>query len=225
MPKITGLGYTRKDKIFAEFELDGSYYTFKESHTSKNKLYKVGIYQDGKKIFKIDMDREQINRIKENKGLAGMEFLNEEGFKKWIENTYIQREFKPDKFQEHFKGWFIDRFQFLQSEDDPQVEYISYLMGMVPENLLENFYRNNKVDLSRTFRYTKAFITVEDMESTYALYGDMLDRIEAELKQYLNQNGLNYIDKKSFTTSMNREIVKFNYKKFLENRDNRVGRS
>lgn len=225
MPKITGLGYTRRDKIFAEFEIDGSIYTFKESHTSKNKLYKIGIYQDGKKIFKIDMDREQINRIKENKGIAGMEFLNEEGFKSWVEKTYLEREFNVDKFQEHFSGWFIDRFQFLQSDADPQVEYISYLMGMVPPSLLENFYRNNRVDLSRTFRYTKEFFTLEDMESTYALYEDMLDRIESELKQYLNQNGINYIDRTGFRNSMNREIVKAQYERFLEKRDKRVGRS
>lgn len=222
MPKITGLGYTRRDKVFAQFELDGSFYTFKESHTSKNKLYKVGIYQDGKKIFKIDMDREQINRIKENKGIAGMEFLNEEGFKSWIEENYLNREFRPTDFREHFSSWFLYHFKYLDTESNPETEYVSYLMGMIPESLLENFYRENKVDLQKTFRYLEDAYTKKSEERRDTRYRDMLDSIKAQAKQYLNQNGVQYLDEESFKTSINREIVNHNYKKFLENKSNRL---
>lgn len=218
MPKITGLGYTRRDKVFAEFEIDGSIYTFKESHSSKNRLYKVGIYKDGNKLYKIDMDREQINRIKDNKGIANIEFLSAKGFEDWVENNYFAQTFRAKQFQEHFETWFIDRFKFLQTEDDPQVEYISYLMGNVPQHLLEDFYNQNKVDLSKTFRYLDIAYTSEAEEARNLKYQQMLDRIEAELKQYMNVHGIEYLDKDNFRNSINRSIVESGYERFKEER-------
>lgn len=220
MPKITGLGYTRKDKVFAEFEIDGSFYTFKESHTSKNRLYQVGIYKDGNKLYKVDMGREQINRIKENKGIANIEFLSAKGFEDWIENNYFAQPFKVEQFQQHFETWFIDRFKFLQTEDDPQVEYISYLMGSVPQTMLESFYSQNKVDLAKTFRYLDVAYTAEAEEARNERYQAMLDRIEAELKQYMNTHDIDYMTKEEFKGSINRSIVQSGYENFKERRRN-----
>lgn len=218
MPKITGLGYTRRDKVFAEFEIDGSFYTFKESHSSKNRLYKVGIYKDGNKLYKIDMDREQINRIKENKGIANIEFLSAKGFEDWVENNYFAQTFRTEQFQQHFKTWFVDRFKFLQTDEDPQVEYISYLMSNVPQHMLEDFYNQNKVDLSKTFRYLDIVYTSEAEEARNLKYQQMLDRIEAELKQYMNVHNIEYLDDVEFRDSMNRSMVELGYERFKEER-------
>ena len=220
MPMITGLGYTRKDKVFAEFDIEGSHYTFKETHDSKKGLYKVGIYRGNNKVFNIRMEREQINRIKENKGIANIDFSSEEGFLNWIDETYLQREFREEAFRKHFSSYFIDRFNYLQSDDNPQIEYISYLMGNVPDYLLENFYNNNKVDLAKTFKYTEVYVSKESEERVNQRYREMMDRIEAELKQYLNVHNIDYMDIKTFKNSMNRQIVQESYNRFVESRDN-----
>ena len=164
MPMITGLGYTRKDKIFAEFYIDGSFYTFKEKHTSKKGYYDVGIYRDGTQAFKIGMSREQINRIKENKGIAGINFQSEQGFIDWINANYLDREFNEKAFRQHFETWYLDRFLFLQEGNNTDVEYISYLMSLLPSDVLESFYRNNRKDLQRTFKYLDIGSTTESSE-------------------------------------------------------------
>lgn len=216
---ITGLGYTRRDKVFAEFDIEGSHYTFKESHSSKKGLYKIGIYRGNEKVFNIPMSREQINRIKDNQGIANINFLSEEGFLNWINETYLEREFNEDAFRHHFESWFIDRFIHLQTNDNPTVEYITYLMGKVPDTLLENFYRNNKVDLSKTFKYPDIYISASGEKAVRKSNMEMIDRIEAELKQYLNVHNIDYMDMDSFKNSVTHGMITQSYERFKELRD------
>lgn len=219
---ITGLGYTRKDKVFAEFDIEGSHYTFKESHSSKKGLYKIGIYSGNEKVYNIYMGREQINRIKDNKGIAGINFLSEEGFKHWIEETYINREFDPKRFNKHFQGWFINRFDFLQDKGyfkNSEVDYVSYLVSEVPESLLESLYRENKIEFSKTFKYNELYITSDQETEVFNKYKDMIDGIKREVEIYLNQHGIDYMSIEEFQGSVEQKEVRDEYKKWKDKRD------
>ena len=76
MTRIKGYGYTRKDKVFAEFEGESGTYFFKESHSSHKGVYDIGIYNpEGKKIFKLKMSREQMNKLKSGESIANIDFF------------------------------------------------------------------------------------------------------------------------------------------------------
>ena len=211
MVRTTGLGYTRKDKIFAEFDFDSTQYVFKESHSSKGGVYKVGIYKDGEKLYKIDMSREQINRIKENKGLANINFISAEGFESFIESNYINREFNEENFIKYFVGgidketkkWkegdFLRRFKYLEKENgfSGEVRYTSYLISLLPPEQLENFYRNNKREFERIYRYEAPLSLSEDSQARKTAMSK-IDSIKAQALQYLNVHNIDYMEKEEF---------------------------
>ena len=210
MVRTTGLGYTRRDKIFAEFDFDTAQYVFKESHTSKNGVYKVGIYKDGEKVFKVDMTREQINRIKENKGIANVKFIDEAGFESFIENNYLNREFNEQGFIKYFVGYedangewqegtFINRFRYLENEPgfDGEVSYTSYLISLLPPSQIENLYRNNKRDFEKIYRYEVA-LTLNESEKAKQENMERISSIKAQALQYLNVHNIDYDSKEEF---------------------------
>lgn len=211
MPRTTGLGYTRKDKIFAEFDFDTTHYVFKESHTSKGGVYKVGIYKDGEKLYKIDMTREQINRIKENKGLANIKFISAEGFESFIESNYVYREFNEENFVKYFvggidketKNWkegdFLRRFKHLEDENGyaGEVRYTSYLISLLPSEQLENFYRDNRREFERIYRYETPLSLGEDSQAKQTAMSK-IDSIKAQALQYLNVHNIDYMSKEEF---------------------------
>lgn len=218
MVRQTGLGYTRKDKIFAEFDFDEASYVLKESHSSKGGIYKVGIYKNGEKLYKIDMSREQINRIKENKGLANVKFLDAEGFENFVETNYLNREFNEANFRKYFVGYnelikteegmkevwrdgsFLTRYGFLEREVkgyEGEVSYTSYLISMLPDYLLENLYRENKRDFEKVYRY-EVVITSNEEKSSRPKQIETIDSIQAQALQYLNVHNIPFKTKEEF---------------------------
>ena len=210
MARQTGLGYTRKDKIFAEFDFDTSFYTLKETHSSKNGLYKVRLYRDGERLYTIDMTRDQINRIKENKGLASINFMDAEGFEKFIENNYLNRKFNADNFRKYFTGYenaygdweegtFLRRFEYLENNAgfEGEVQYTSYLISLLPDSQLENLYRENKRDFEKIYKYEVA-LTLNEQEENQNKAMDRISRIKAQALQYLNVHNIEYETKAEF---------------------------
>ena len=211
MTRIKGYGFTRKDKVFAEFETDSGKYLFKESHTSHKGNYSVGIYApSGKKLYEIDMTREQINKIKSGSGITNINFISEEGFNNYIRSQYVDKDFDEDKFRSFFKNHFIREYEEMNSEkysyydgkdlvegsiEEHYVEYIAYLIDKTPSFVLENIYNENPDVFRKTFKYRDKEITKMYLYSPNRAYGErfkFLDTAKAEILQTLNSRNIPY---------------------------------
>ena len=214
MARQIGYAYTRKDKVFAEFDFDTALYTLKESHSSKGGIYKVGIYKDGQKVYKIDMSREQINRIKSNKGLANINFLSAEGFENFIETNYVNREFNEENFKKFFVGYydkdekgkevwkqggFLKRYGFLDTKEGfiGEVKYTSYLISLLPDFLLENLYEENKLNFQKVYKYELVLSTLDE-DDVRQEQKNMVEGIKAQALQYLNVHEIPFKTKEEF---------------------------
>lgn len=219
MAKIRGYGFTRKDKVFAEFETNVGKFTFKESHSSKDSFYKVGIYApSGEKIYNVSMSREQINRIKSGSGITNIEFTGEEGFKHFIENVYINREFNAQNFHDFYKEHFASSYAFISDKHykitsetetlEGDVEkyynrYIAYLVSLAPENVLENIYNNKRSAFTKVFNYSaynQSLSSSEEQRNIGSVI-QFLEKIEAETKQALGARGIEYLSYNEFVSS------------------------
>lgn len=219
MVRIRGYGYTKKDKTFAEFETNIGKFTFKESHSSKDSFYKVGIYApSGEKIYTVEMTREQINRIKSGEGITNIEFTGEEGFKNFIENVYVNRDFNSKNFHDFFEKHFASSYAFISnsyykisSEGSTYEgivgahynEYIAYLVSLAPENILENIYNNKRTAFTKAFNYSVYSISTTESEKMRNVGAVMtfLEKIEAETKQALGARGIDYYSYEEFVSS------------------------
>lgn len=219
MTRIRGYSFTRKDKVFAEFETNVGKFTFKESHSSKKGYYKVGIYApSGEKIYNVQMNREQINKIKEGSGITNINFMSEEKFKNYIENTYINRDFDEENFSDFFTYHFSRSYQFIANTDYVRYSegetltghvdqyynrYIAYLMSIAPKNILENIYRNDRKNFQKTFKYREYGINLEKSEKAVNVgkVMEFLESIEAQVKQALGASGVDYMSYDEFVSS------------------------
>lgn len=219
MVRIRGYNYRTKDKVFAEFETNIGKFTFKESHTSKDSFYKVGIYApSGEKIYTVGMTREQINKIKGGEGITNIEFTGEEGFKNFIENVYLNRDFNSKNFHDFFEKHFASSYAFISNSqykissegstyegvvEAHYNEYIAYLVSLAPENILENIYNNKRTAFTKAFNYSAYSISTskdEKMRNVGAVI-QFLEKIEAETKQALGARGIEFMDYSDFVRS------------------------
>lgn len=222
MTRIRGYGFTRKDKVFAEFETDSGKYLFKESHSSKKGIYNIGIYNPaGDKVYNIKMNREQMNRIKTGSGISRIDFLSEEGFNNYIKAQYINRDFDEQSFKDFFKYHFVREYEGLNNEyyyyytgkngeegtriegviDEYYIQYMAYLVDKSPNFVLENIYNERPDMFIKTFHYTdvdyeKAYL--QDNAKGYGYRFQFLDKARAEILQNLNARGVNYLSYDEF---------------------------
>ena len=215
MAKIRGYGFTRKDKVFAEFETNVGKFTFKESHSSRDGYYKVGVYDpSGNKVYNVGMTREQINRIKSGSGITNIEFTGEEGFKHFIENVYLNKDFNAENFHNFFENHFAKSYAFISDSyykikdyegivDTHYNEYIAYLVSLAPLNILDNIYNNKRTAFSKVFNYNAFNQSLTESEKAHNVGSVMmfLEKVEAETKQALGARGIEYLSYDEFVNS------------------------
>lgn len=221
MTRIKGYGFTRKDKVFAEYEGETGKYLFKESHSSHKGLYNIGIYNpQGEKVFKISMTREQINRIKGGKGIGNIDFFSEEGFNNYIRATYVDKDFDEQRFRSFFKEHFIREYQGMNNEDfyyynnegdriegtvdEFYAEYLAYLVDKSPGFILENIYNETPDVFVKTFHYTDKDYETAYLQDTSKGYGyryKFLDSAKAQILQALNTRNIDYMSYDEFVAS------------------------
>lgn len=223
MPRVRGYGFTRKDKIFAELETDYGKYLFKETHSSKGSYYKVNIYfEDAKtgvrdKRYSINLTREAINKIKQDGSIASIEFMSEDKFLSYIENTYLNKEFNEEHFSTFFSDHFSRAYSFINGNyydyknSEGRVEeyysyYLAYLASLVPRNILENVYYNSPDAFRKIFKYKSDYFTYLSSAEGKLVIGrtyQLLDKAKAEFLQALNVNNIEYQSYDEFVSSGN----------------------
>ena len=220
MTRIKGYGFTRKDKVFAEYEGETGKYLFKESHSSHKGLYDIGIYNpQGEKVFKISMTREQINRIKGGKGIGNIDFFSEEGFNNYMKATYVDNDFDEERFRRFVKEHFVREYQGMNNEDfyyyngservegtidEFYAEYLAYLVDKSPGFILENIYNESPDVFVKTFHYTDKDYETAYLQDTSKGYGyryKFLDSAKAQILQALNTRNIDYMSYDEFVAS------------------------
>ena len=208
----------KKEDIFGEFETSNGKYFFKQSHSSKDSLYKVGIHfydtstHTIKKVYTISMPKDTIKGIKSGTSISKIDFFDEEGFINYIENTYVYKEFNQKNFSDFFSDHFSRAYAFMNNAiiegghtKDYLANYISYLVSLAPSNILENIYRSRPDAFRKTFRYTEYQITLTQDEkikrNTNVL--SFLDTVMAQIQQALNVYGIEYQSYEEFEESGN----------------------
>lgn len=186
-------------------DFEDNSFILKETHRSKRGTYDVSIKDIfGNYLYTVEMDREQINRIKQNKGISKIDFISEEGFKSFIEYTYLGgREFSEEQFKDKFVDEFYNNFKFLKEDyyseanENNIIDYIQYLTSMVDTEDLEELYYQNAQVFSTVWKYNKEGYGEEQIENAKDLV-NKLDKIRAELEIFLKSKGRRFLSKKDF---------------------------
>ena len=148
-------------------------------------------------------------------------FFSEEGFKNYIQATYIDKDFDEERFRDFFKQHFIREYKELNNEDfyyynenkslitgtfdEYYIEYMAYLVDQAPDFILENIYNEKPEAFTKIFHYTdkdisKLYITSGPARS----YGEryrFLDSAKAQILQSLNARNINYMSYEEFVKS------------------------
>ena len=177
-----------------------NYYKLEETHRSKRGTYDINIRDEFDNIvYRIQMDREQINRIKENKGISRIDFISEEGFRSFIEYTYMGgREFNEEEFKKKFMTEFYENFRFLKddfyadAEENGIVDYIQYLLQFIEPEDLETLYYQNAPVLATVWKYNPEGIGQKEKVENAQKIVEKLDAVAREIQIFLNAKGVNY---------------------------------
>ena len=218
MAKIRPFSYSRKDKIIGYIEIDGATYRLKETHSSKNKNYKIRLEDsEGNKVRNIFMNREGINRLKAGLGMANIDFQSEQGFLNFFENIY-GREFNEKAFREMFGQKLKERYSKLEGQsyiyyekgkekigtiDGDLTDYIEYLVGLTPSWALENIYRTRPNEFKTVWKYRQFgdeddSIDLSDRDRRYHKLSTSFDAIKAEIENTLNGQNIEYMSFEEF---------------------------
>ena len=181
----------------------------KETHRSLRGTYDVSIKDIfGNYLYTIQMDREQINRIKENKGISKIDFISEEGFRSFIEYTYLGgREFNDEEFKDKFIDNFYENFKFLKNSqyedanEDGIVDYITYLTQFVTTSELEELYYQNSQVFGVVWKYNVEGYGQEQVDNA-RITVQKLEKVATEIQLYLNARGVNYLTKDEYMSSI-----------------------
>lgn len=204
MPKIVRYEGANKNEL-GRIDFNTNSFILTQTHRSTRGVYNISIKDMfGNHVYTVKMDKEQINRIKQGEGISNIPFVDEEGFRSFIEYTYLGgREFNEEQFKKKFIDEFEENFNFLKDDFyksakvDNRIEYIQYLTSKLSPDELEELYYQNAPIFSVVWKYNPEGFGDEQIRNAKKIVGK-LDSLISETQIFLNGRGREYVSRKDY---------------------------